>query len=72
MPACNLRKSFQLQTLYRENDQQRAEAIAKWRQWRADAIRTRREPPQVEIVAFRESRIDALPGRLFRAALGGV
>jgi hypothetical protein len=29
-------KLFQLATLGRENDQQRAEAIAKWRQWRAE------------------------------------
>ena len=28
-------KTFQPQTLFRENDQQRSEAIAKWRQWRA-------------------------------------
>jgi hypothetical protein len=28
-------KIYQLQTLFRENDQQRTEAIAKWRQWRA-------------------------------------
>jgi hypothetical protein len=28
-------KSFQLPTLARDNDQQRAEAIAKWRQWRS-------------------------------------
>ncbi len=27
-------KTFQLQSLYRANDQQRAEAIAKWREWR--------------------------------------
>jgi hypothetical protein len=27
-------KTFQIQTLFRENDQQRADAIAKWRQWR--------------------------------------
>lgn len=29
-------KIYQIQTLFRENDQQRTEAIAKWRQWRAD------------------------------------
>jgi hypothetical protein len=29
-------KLFQLPTLGRENDQQRTEAIAKWRQWRAE------------------------------------
>lgn len=28
-------RSYQLQSIFRENDQQRAEAIAKWRQWRA-------------------------------------
>lgn len=28
-------RSYQLQSLFRENDQQRTEAIAKWRQWRA-------------------------------------
>ncbi len=28
-------KMFQLQTLYRDNDQQRTDAIAKWREWRA-------------------------------------
>jgi hypothetical protein len=28
-------KTIQLQSLYRDNDQQRIEAIAKWRQWRA-------------------------------------
>lgn len=29
-------RTFQLQTLYRDNDGQRAEAIAKWRAWRAE------------------------------------
>lgn len=28
-------RTFQLQTLHRENDEQRAEAVAKWRAWRA-------------------------------------
>jgi hypothetical protein len=28
-------RMFQLQTLYRENDTQRVEAVAKWREWRA-------------------------------------
>lgn len=28
-------RTFNLQTLYRDNDQQRSEAIAKWRAWRA-------------------------------------
>jgi hypothetical protein len=29
-------KLYQLHTMYRENDQQRLEAILKWRQWRAE------------------------------------
>jgi hypothetical protein len=38
-------RSFQLQSLYRDNDQQRNEAIAKWRQWRA-ANKSSPEPPK--------------------------
>jgi hypothetical protein len=34
-------KLFQIQTLARDNDQQRAESIAKWREWRADQKATR-------------------------------
>ncbi|HVT26925.1 MAG TPA: hypothetical protein VHE81_02795 [Lacipirellulaceae bacterium] len=29
-------KAYLMQSLYRDNDQQRAESIAKWRQWRAN------------------------------------
>ena len=31
--GCRLPAMFQLQTLYRENERQRAEAVAKWREW---------------------------------------
>jgi hypothetical protein len=40
-------RMFQLQTLYRDNDAQRAEAVAKWREWRAhhpDALKSDIQP----------------------------
>jgi hypothetical protein len=43
-------RMFQLQTLYRDNDSQRAEAVAKWRQWRVshpDALKPDKPPAPV-------------------------
>ncbi len=40
-------RMFQLQTLYRDNDSQRAEAVAKWREWRTshpDALKADKQP----------------------------
>jgi len=37
-------QTFQLQSLYRESDKQRSEAIEKWRQWRAAHPNANREP----------------------------
>jgi hypothetical protein len=39
VPAPSLRNIQQIQTLYRETDEQRDEAISKWRQWRASEKR---------------------------------
>jgi hypothetical protein len=44
-------RMFQLQTLYRETDQQRAESIAKWREWRAahkDELKGGKDPAPTE------------------------
>lgn len=38
-------RTFNLQTLFRENDQQRADAIAKWREWRQAHPDAKNEKP---------------------------
>jgi hypothetical protein len=50
-------RTFQLQTLHRENDEQRAAAVAKWRSWRATSRRAGVEGDQPPANDRQEPRV---------------